>query len=468
MPNDPSVTASSTARACSRRIRQKRIWQFVVLAACIALASGLFVTCPADASPQYQVQELEPVPSLFTFTVPRDIADSRQAVGSSFVYEGTELNRHATVWNEDGTHTDIGIPSEWSEAYGVSETGFIAGEQNIGTTPMGALWSGGQRQTLVPLPGEPACRAYGVDAAGIAYGASIITSTDTKAVRWIDGVPEILPGANAQSWAFAASDGGFAVGRRDNLTGRQAMLWYQDTFTVLPDLGEAFASATSVSSNGTVCGGSINASGAIVAVIWKPGTRDISVLPEPDFGIFSNVWAVNDQAIAVGERCLDIDCASTRALVWIGNTVYDLNDLVPEGSGWTLASATGINNLGEIVGTGFRSGFQGQRGFRLTPDVTSVASGSASSVRLRVAPNPLRAAGEITWTSRTPTPAVLEVFDVAGRRIAHREFPSPTNSTKRASWIDLFGGNPPAAGIYFVQLRQGGAATERTRVVVIR
>lgn len=370
--------------------------------------------------------------------------------------------------DDAGEHTDIGIPSEWSEAFGVSSTGFIAGEQNTGSGTKGALWFGGQRQTLPPLPGEPASRAYGVDASGIAYGASLISSTDTKAVRWIDGVPQILPGANAMSWAFAASDAGHAAGRRDVSTARQAMLWYQDTFTVLPDLGEDFASATNVSSNGTVCGGSINSAGFLVAVIWKPGTHDIRVLAEPDFGIFSNVWAVNDQAIAVGERCLDIDCASTRALIWIGNEVYDLNDLIPEGTGWTLGSAMGINNLGEIVGTGGREGFQGGRGFRLTPVATSIGNGSASSVELRVTPNPLHGAAEITWTSRAPTPAVLEVFDVAGRRIARRQFSNPAGSTERASWTDLFNANPPAPGVYVVQLRQGGATMERARVVVIR
>ena len=33
-------------------------------------------------------------------------------------------------------------------------------------------------------------------------------------------------------------------------------------------------------------------------------------------------------------------------------TVYDLNNLIPSGSGWALDYASGINNLGQIIGWG--------------------------------------------------------------------------------------------------------------------
>lgn len=37
--------------------------------------------------------------------------------------------------------------------------------------------------------------------------------------------------------------------------------------------------------------------------------------------------------------------------------MWDLNSLLDEsGAGWTLASAQGINNLGQIIGTGFHDG----------------------------------------------------------------------------------------------------------------
>ena len=43
----------------------------------------------------------------------------------------------------------------------------------------------------------------------------------------------------------------------------------------------------------------------------------------------------------------------------------DLNKLIPAGSGWVLLQAFGINNSGQIVGTGTIHGEE--HGFLLTP-----------------------------------------------------------------------------------------------------
>ncbi|MGA6982269.1 MAG: hypothetical protein WCC95_20045 [Candidatus Sulfotelmatobacter sp.] len=55
-----------------------------------------------------------------------------------------------------------------------------------------------------------------------------------------------------------------------------------------------------------------------------------------------------------------------RAFVWSQcNGMQDLNTLIPSGSGWVLNSVSGINNWGQIVGTGTVNGQT--RGFLLTP-----------------------------------------------------------------------------------------------------
>ncbi len=33
----------------------------------------------------------------------------------------------------------------------------------------------------------------------------------------------------------------------------------------------------------------------------------------------------------------------------------DLNDLIPAGSGWVFAGAAGINDVGQVVGYGYRA-----------------------------------------------------------------------------------------------------------------
>jgi probable HAF family extracellular repeat protein len=51
-----------------------------------------------------------------------------------------------------------------------------------------------------------------------------------------------------------------------------------------------------------------------------------------------------------------------------GGRLLDLNDIVVNGAGWTLLSANGINDSGQIVGTGTLNGET--RAFLLTPLAT--------------------------------------------------------------------------------------------------
>ncbi len=56
-----------------------------------------------------------------------------------------------------------------------------------------------------------------------------------------------------------------------------------------------------------------------------------------------------------------------RRCSWEGGTAFDLNTLLVDGGGWTLQSAEGINDRGQIVGYGQ---FGGQtRAYLLTPAV---------------------------------------------------------------------------------------------------
>ena len=56
---------------------------------------------------------------------------------------------------------------------------------------------------------------------------------------------------------------------------------------------------------------------------------------------------------------------SGPAVLWLNHTVYNLNRLIPQHSGWHLLQATGINATGQIVGNGMYKGRQ--TAFLLTP-----------------------------------------------------------------------------------------------------
>ena len=59
------------------------------------------------------------------------------------------------------------------------------------------------------------------------------------------------------------------------------------------------------------------------------------------------------------------DLSDTRAALWRDGVAIDLNSRITA-SGWLLVSATGINDVGQIVGTALRGGVR--RAYLLTPD----------------------------------------------------------------------------------------------------
>jgi probable HAF family extracellular repeat protein len=77
----------------------------------------------------------------------------------------------------------------------------------------------------------------------------------------------------------------------------------------------------------------------------------------------SSALALNNDGWAVGFS--GNQGLAVRAFLYVDGPMLDLNDLIPSDSGWILHSATGINNLGQIVGFGEFNGIVS--GFRLDP-----------------------------------------------------------------------------------------------------
>jgi probable HAF family extracellular repeat protein len=80
-------------------------------------------------------------------------------------------------------------------------------------------------------------------------------------------------------------------------------------------------------------------------------------------GDFSRGLALNRAGIVVGESTSI--SGDHHAFVYRSGKMLDLNQLIPAGSGWELGSASGINDAGQISGSGLHNGQQ--RGFLLTP-----------------------------------------------------------------------------------------------------
>jgi probable HAF family extracellular repeat protein len=75
---------------------------------------------------------------------------------------------------------------------------------------------------------------------------------------------------------------------------------------------------------------------------------------------YHGVCSINDSGQYVGWQCAGsvIQDGPYRAILWQNGQKYDLNHLISQDSGWVLEYAYGINNRGQIVGTGYRPGSQ--------------------------------------------------------------------------------------------------------------
>lgn len=127
-------------------------------------------------------------------------------------------------------------------------------------------------------------------------------------------------GADWSSLAWGMNDAGQVVGESHPPFGSRAVLWNNDaahTATELPLLpGDNFGSASAINTLGHILGMSAYAT---------PGTWDVG---------------------------------PARTVVWRDGGVFDIQSLLDpvSGAGWTVTHAAGINNLGQIVGTGTYNG----------------------------------------------------------------------------------------------------------------
>lgn len=164
-----------------------------------------------------------------------------------------------------------------------------------------------------------------------------------------------------------------AINNLNQVTGNtgyfQSFLWSQETgFTLINAPGPGgYSSASDINNLGQVVGSAGAPDAGFEGYAWSLNGPDFNIGLLPDIvpglgGTFAK--GINDQSQVVGYE----GSSSTleyRAILYEEGTLYDLNNLIPANSGWTLETAFDINNQGQIVGTGV---FNGQeQDFLLSP-----------------------------------------------------------------------------------------------------
>lgn len=293
--------------------------------------------------------------------------------------KGPEFLTNVFVWQNGRMKAVPGLDGSHAFVVAVNSAGQMAGAYSpdpLKAKFAAALFTLSGRVTL--LGGFPASQhgyslseAEAVNAKGQAVGIS-----NNQAFLWSAGRLKKLmppPGFTAAD-AGAINDAGIIAGKANKIgkgkTATHALLWntagQAKDLGVLPGYTDSIARG--VSNTGQVAGWVGQTGGTGVrgltfhyqAFLWQNGKmRGLgSILRLPD----SKASALNDKGQVVGNAYHKTDEA---ALLWQHGKVYEMNTLVPPGSGWKLQNALVINNNGWIIGNGIHNGIR--RGFLLIP-----------------------------------------------------------------------------------------------------
>jgi probable HAF family extracellular repeat protein len=323
----------------------------------------IFLVCIAGstaARAQYFIRALDPLPGA-AGSSGQEINNAGQVAGGS--------NNHAILWNADGSITDIGIlpGASISGGIGISQSGQVAGQAITSAGFARAFfWSTGSGMIdLGVLPGGSLhSSGEGVNDLGQVVGTSrfptcFLCPPPNRAFLWSAGTGMINLGTlgGIASEGTDINNSGQAVGFAGTTAGpSHAFLWTAGTgMTDLGTLPGATSSfAFSISNSGLVVGSANTASEPNLrhAFIWSAGDGivDLGTLYP---GQHTEAFDVNDSGQVVG-GANDPTSNGTAFLYTADDGMLDLNTVAP--AGWRILNALGINNKGQITGTGTLNG----------------------------------------------------------------------------------------------------------------
>lgn len=250
----------------------------------------------------------------------------------------------------------------------INDSGELVGTSLNGGVNYHAFAQNGTRLTDLGTLGGPSSGAFGVNAYGQVVGAAD------------------LPPNNPANPTYHES---------------HAFLYSNGKMTDLGSLGGSSSSAVAINAAGQVAGTSVITGGDQVLGITR---TDFMYNPSHAFlytggkmtdlgtlgGDYSAATALSSSGQVIGNSLVSGGYATSiqHAFLYSEGMLHDLNALIPPGLGWTLISASGINDAGQIVGEATDSSGK-EFGYLLTPDG-------------QVAPTP----------PATPEPASLAFFGV--------------------------------------------------------
>ncbi len=388
--------------------RHETAWRLPVLPLPWAAALILigYLDAPAQTVTTYSVNNLGDLTG-FTYPSPSAINNLGQVVGGANTADYSVTHPFRTAANSpiNPATDDLGLlPGAASgSATGINNLGQVSGTASGFTDGSArAFRADPGNSTLVnlgvfggTLSGLPSSFANGINDAGQITGAATMP-VDASCPGFLSHAYRTLPNGPLST----ATDLGtlrvqncqFSVGLAINASGQVAG-WassfesFQTAFLAPPgmpmqnlySLGGPISTSYGINNAGQVVGDSdlsANPPGYSYynGFLVNPGAsmEDLGTLG----GSYSYAFGINNAGQIVGSSTTPGDTAS-HAFLYQNGSIYDLNSLIPAGTGWVLENASAINDFGQIVGTGTLNGVYSA--FRLDPAASEEAPSSGTN-----------------------------------------------------------------------------------------
>jgi probable HAF family extracellular repeat protein len=278
-----------------------------------------------------------------------DINNYGQIVGIRTLANG---DTHGFRW-QHGRVTDLGLISGGSVF--INERGQVAGTGAVDFESTAFIWQQGVR-TYLPKPPFWCCAvARGINDHGQVIGTAISGESFEDGLLWDDGTVTKLGGLSTgieASFPLGINNRGQVTGYSFTDDGTHAFRWQNGTMSDLGTLpGGRHSEAVDINAVGQVTGVSGTAiEGTDHAFLSRPGGLiDLGALDAQN----SVANALNDCGEVVGElqRPTGDENFSVSAFAWQHGVMTDLGRGLPYDT-----RATGVNNLGQIIGSATRNG----------------------------------------------------------------------------------------------------------------
>ena len=338
--------------------------RFSPAAAALAVGSLLgFAAAPASAggAPRYSIVELS--------GVAQQINNSGQVAGWIFVGGAA----HAAIYS-GGAWRDLGVPAgeQLSVLNGINDAGAAVGFSFASLPPAPGSSDPDNRWQAVLAPANatavqqlsaiaPDSFAYAINDAGAIVGCldnyldafpdphrAFVYANGT--LTELHGLLTPQPGIDF-TCARDVNGQGVVVGEIDASGLRRGFLYRNGVATRLDQGARFMTMARAINAVGKVAGdGQLPGMSAEHALSYDVATATFASLGVEATGAFSSQGNdINGRGDVVGTMLLNV---GSHAFLAAGGRVYDLNDLIPAGTGWVLQDAVSINDRGQIVGRG--------------------------------------------------------------------------------------------------------------------